>query len=77
MHCKGCIVTYDAYTSASAEDGFEASHMFVIQSKNGKYVAPLSESAGEEEVLFAPGAKFKILNVKKVPDGKQFTMSEQ
>lgn len=77
MHCKGCIVTYDAYTSTSIEDGFEGSAMFVIQSKNGKYVAPLSDNANEEEVLFAPGAKFKILNVKKIPDGKQFTMSEQ
>src|SRR5205085_2049482 len=39
--------------------------MFVIESKNGKRVEFLSYKARESEVLFAPGAQFKVLRVER------------
>lgn len=71
-HCIGCIVTYRAFTSTSKEKGFSGEQSFVISSKNGKYIAPLSSSADEEEVLFKSNTKFKVLN--KV--GNRFTLVE-
>lgn len=67
-HKVGAIVKYPAFTSTSVTGVVGGMQSFVIKSKNGRYIAPLSASRDEEEVLFQAGAKFKILSVEmKVP----------
>ncbi len=61
-HIPGNVVTYKAFTSSSTGGGFGASSRFIIEGKTGRYIAPLSHSPQEEEVLFPNGAKFKILS---------------
>jgi hypothetical protein len=62
QHQIGAVVSYPAYTSAATNAGFHADHTFVIQSYTGKYVEKFSVNEGEEEVLFRPDSKFKILH---------------
>lgn len=71
-YCEGCTVTMKAFTSTSTQAGFGGSQRFIIKSKTGAYIAPLSLHAGEEEVLFKSNTKFKILAV----NGNEYTMEE-
>jgi len=50
--------------------------VLVIQSESGKYIEPLTfvNFAGENEVLFKPGTRFRI--VDKDPDTKQVLLQE-
>lgn len=71
QHSPGEILTYSAFTSTSLESGFSGSQQFVIKSKNGKFIAPLSSSPVEEEVLFDAETKFKVLSKElKEPIGE-------
>ena len=65
---KGTPKLFKAYTSSSKKKKFcwSGNVKMVITSKNGRYIAPMSAYKSEEEVLFAPGTKFKITKVKKV-----------
>ncbi len=77
-HIPGNVVTYKAFTSASTKLGFTyPAHHFIIEGKTGRYIAPLSFSIDEEEVLFPSGTKFKILSRENLNDGEvNFTMVE-
>ncbi len=59
-HQVGNIVTYPAYTSASARGG-AGRLLFKIRSKSGKQLFKLSMNPVEDEVLFLPGTRFKVL----------------
>lgn len=72
QHCMGCVVAYPAFTSTSLGGGFGGAQHFVISSKHGKYIAPLSSHASEEEVLFKSNTSFKILNI----EGNNYTLEE-
>ena len=62
----GAIVKSKAFTSAAASgEGFAGAYRFTIQSCGGKYIAPLSASPGEEEVLFKSNTSFKVLSKKE------------
>ncbi len=65
---KGAPKLFKAYTSSSKKKGFcwSGNVKMVITSKTGRYIAPMSAYKSEDEVLFAPGTKFKITKVKKV-----------
>ena len=77
QHQVGDVVNYPAYTSTSKATGFGGNHHFHIFSKHGKYVRTYSNYAEEDEVLFAPNAKFKVLDRNEHPDGTiDFTMVE-
>jgi hypothetical protein len=65
QHTVGAVVEYPSYTSTSTENGFGGAHRFVIQSYTGKYVDSYSTCKGEQEVLFRPGAKFRILHIEE------------
>lgn len=64
-HRVGEIVTYDAFTSTSKRPDWSwvGSHRFVIYSaKKGKSVEAFSINPQEQEVLFPPNTKFKVLS---------------
>ena len=62
----GKIKRFKAFTSASDEGTvFAGLYQFEIKSCNGRYIAPLSGSPNEEEVLFKPETDFKIIERKK------------
>ncbi len=42
-------------------------YRFIIRSKEGRYISPLSKSPGENEVIYLSGAKFKVLGKAKLP----------
>jgi len=86
-HDVGNIVTYDAYTSTSYDPKWEwaggakgPTHGFVIYSgAKGHRVDSISASEQENEVLFTPGVRFKILSRKERegrPGVYDFVMAE-
>lgn len=66
-HQPGKIVEYKGFTSASLDHSliWPGKYRFVIQSKTGKVISPLSYTPEEEEVLFRAGTRFKILERKE------------
>lgn len=71
-HKEGEIVTYDAFTSTSRDPNWTwaGAHRFVIFSKTkGSVIGSAANNPAEDEVLFPPGAKFKIL---KRTEGESF-----
>jgi hypothetical protein len=71
----GAIITLSAFTSTSVSQPFGGEDQFVIHSKTGRYIAPLSNSPGEEEVLFDEGTKFRVLS-KKLGDRNEYVLEE-
>ena len=68
----GSEVLFPSFTSSSRVHGFTKSHTLNIRSHEGRYIAPISDLPGEEEVLFLPGTTFKVLEVKE----KEFLLEE-
>lgn len=68
----GRVITEWGVTSSSANGGtppYEGNVIFVIKSKHGKLTDFLEIGAGESEVIFTPGTKFKVISRKKLnPD---------
>lgn len=61
----GNIVTEEAFTSsATGQTRFGGEHFVVIKSKHGKSVKGYSAFRSENEVLFAAGSRFKVLEVE-------------
>lgn len=66
QYCKGCVVEEKAFTSTTINSSYsKAPLQFVIHSKTGAYIAPLSSAPMEEEVLFKSGTRFKVLSKTK------------
>lgn len=75
----GAVVTHPSFTSTSKSVGFSGAQQFFIKSKKGHYIAPISGSPGEEEVLFSADSKFKVLKVEPMlppSDGDDAAMAE-
>jgi len=66
-HFEGAVVVYPAFLSASSErtianpDFNCAPYRFELLSKHGKLIRNYSSKPHEEEVLFTPGTKFKVI----------------
>lgn len=62
----GTHVTERAFTSATAATycTYSGNVNFVINSRHGKDVSQIAKVTTEREVLFPPGTKFKILNIR-------------
>lgn len=77
-HELGAIVTYPSFTSTSKRANWQwrGLHSFTIFSgKNGRDVTALN--AGEEEVLFKSGTRFKVLAREEKLEGKiHFVLAE-
>lgn len=61
----GNTVTEEAFTSsATGQTRFGGDHFLVVQSRNGRSVKEYSAYRSENEVLFAAGSRFKVLEVE-------------
>jgi hypothetical protein len=63
----GAIVEEKQFTStANSETGgnFGGNVMYTIRSKSGRDVRPISSHKGENEILFMPGTKFRVVKVE-------------
>ena len=74
----GTIVTENAFVSTSLDRSaaFEGGMNFVIRSKSGRNVSQISHFDFEQEVLFPPGTKFKVISNKLVNDTPTVTLEE-
>ena len=74
----GNVVEEAAFTSTSLAKGsaFQGKIQYTIVSKTGKKINFLSMFGNEGEVLFAPGARFKILEVTPVGRTTHVKMSQ-
>jgi hypothetical protein len=64
----GAVVEEKQFTStANAETGgnFSGNVMYTIRSKTGRDVKSISSHKGENEILFMPGTKFRVVSVKE------------
>jgi len=77
-YVPGQTVTEHSFTSTSYDDGaqFAGNVQFKIKSKDGKLVESLSRYDTEKEVLFRPGATFKVLDKERDGDRIVITMEE-
>lgn len=71
-YCEGCVITMKAFTSTSAKTGFSGAQKFIISGKTAPFIAPLSNSESEQEVLFKSNTKFKILKI----NDNEYTLEE-
>lgn len=75
QHRPGETVTYSSYTSTSRDPAFNwgpNGQKLLIQSKTGKLIEEISHSRAEQEVLFPPGTRFKVL--ERTTAGKRTTL---
>lgn len=66
-YIKGGEITFTAFTSTTANmnlTGFEMKNRFIIYSRTGRDISQFSGSAGESEVLFKSGTRFRVLDVR-------------
>lgn len=62
-YVPGAIVQDAGFMSTSINVGFRGADQFQIYSRTGRYIAPLSHNHSEEEVIFLPNTKFKVVEV--------------
>lgn len=70
------IVTYPAFMSTGIARSFIGRTDYTIMSKTGVYIGPLSPNPDEEEVLFPPGATFKVKENMKTEAKDYITLEE-
>lgn len=70
---KGKVVPDPAFVSATRDRAiakeFGLGASFVIRSRTGKLIDRFSARPDEQEVLFRPGTRFKVLSRVKTPEG--------
>ncbi len=71
-HVEGQDVVYKAFTSTSIHKSFTGTYSFTIESKTGRYVAPIAMRPEEEEVLIPSNTSFQIIE----KDGTHFHLQE-
>jgi NAD:arginine ADP-ribosyltransferase len=76
-HTVGSTVDYPAFTSTSTAAGFGSNDLFMIYSQTGKPIMGFSSHAGEHEVLFRSGAKFKVLDVQNDGKGRSYFVMKE
>jgi hypothetical protein len=71
----GSISEWSTYSSASrrAENAFFGNVLFAIQSKTGR---ELPDYKDEQEIVFLPGTKFKVLAIERQEDNAVVEMAE-
>jgi len=63
IHQEGSIVSYPSFTSTTknVKKVFKLTHSLKIISHRGKDLSKCSEAPDEEEIIFSPETKFKVL----------------
>lgn len=64
---EGKVKTFKAFTSSSKKKGFcwSGNTKLIIKSKTGRFIGMMSRFKNEQEVLFLPKTKFKVLKRTK------------
>lgn len=81
-HQVGRELVYDAFTSTSTEPSYYDSlnkFRFVIfpaSQSAGRAIAPISSFRGEEEVLYPPGTRFRVLSREQSGDSTSIILME-
>jgi hypothetical protein len=72
-------VTHDYFTSTSKDPArqFSGNVQFIIHSKKGRFIEPISYHEHEKEVLFKAGAKFKVVKMDKRSSGVTYITLEE
>lgn len=67
----GKVKTFKAYTSSSKKKGFcwSGNTKLKIKSKTGRFIGMMSAFKNEQEVLFPPKTKFRVISRKKAKKG--------
>lgn len=76
----GAVVDVKGFWSSSAgkHQAFEEKTLWMLKSKTGRNVAPLSAyEVRESEVLFPPGTKWRITSVEKLANGRRLVAAEE
>jgi hypothetical protein len=75
---EGTAITHDYFTSSSYDAGsqFQGNTKFIIYSKNGRIIEPVSYHDHEKEVLFKAGSKFRVKKIKKDGSVTYITLEE-
>lgn len=78
VYREGVVVQEQAFVSTGKSRGFTGNVTFQIQSKTGRDVSGLSQHPGEVggEVLFGPGARFKVTRTERHGDRATIFMEE-
>jgi hypothetical protein len=66
-HKVGQVITYESFTSASYGEPSIGPDQFIIQSYTGKNIEIYSGTPEEKEILFRPGTKFRVIEMKTDP----------
>ena len=81
QHSEGAVVTYSAFTSSStarlATTMFSSRDQFLIYSQQGRTF--MGVVAGEKEILFGAGTRFKVVRRKEIdgpPPSTRYVMIE-
>ena len=76
---EGGVHSDPAFKSSSSnpEGSFAGNTVTEIRSKNGVNISDISVKPNEEEVLFRPNTKFKVLSRTKTPDGQNYIVLEE
>ena len=74
---KGSIYRAEQVMSSAAKDSkFYGNVTYIINSKQGRFIDPISANAGEDEVLFLAGHEFKIDRVEQIGSQLEIYMSD-
>ena len=76
---EGGVHSDPAFKSSSSnpEGSFPGNTVTEIRSKNGVNISDISVKPNEEEVLFRPNTKFKVLSRTKAPDDQNYIVLEE
>jgi NAD:arginine ADP-ribosyltransferase len=77
-HTLGSVVQYPAFTSTSSDPEWKYSgdFKFKIFGASGHDISPLSTFTHENEVLFPPETRFKVIAIDQIGGQTQFTLIE-
>lgn len=75
-HEAGQVVEYSGFTSASYGKAFKSDTLLEIRSVNGRVVEQVSLHGDEQEVLFFPGTRFRVLEVDRTATPMRVVLEE-
>lgn len=79
FYLPGSIVEEVQFTSTAVAvkgGNFSGNVMYYIKAKTGRDVRPISSHKGENEILLAPGTKFRVLKVVPTGSGMEVHLEE-
>ena len=77
-YVKGKRVKFRAFTSSARVErkAFVGNVLFIIGSKNGRILGNYADKPGEDEILFAAGSEFEVVDVEHTTTKVVITLDE-